>query len=94
MNGQQLKEHGQNVVLSHAAEWKDAAIKVIGDIAQDLRRFTAEDLCRNIPAPPHRNAIGAAFSHAAKLGIIRRVGYRAAQHKEAHGRIIAVWARG
>ena len=43
--------------------------------------------------PNRNNAVGAAFSGAARRGIITRIGYRPSTRVLAHGRVVAVWVR-
>lgn len=56
--------------------------------------FTAEDLrasVRLVPGPA--NAWGAAFHHAARLGLVWNDGFRRCTRPESHARIVAVWRR-
>ncbi len=96
MTGTQLKEQGQRQALNHAnaviPSWSDMAVRKIAELAGIARWITADDLRGTLPAPPHHNAIGAAFSRAAKMGLIQKIGYDKARHKSAHGRVVMVWA--
>lgn len=98
MDGLTLKEDGQQQALDHADAvidgWTAIALDMIRTTVNLLGTVTAHNVRHALPAPPHYNAIGAVFSLAARQGIIKRVGYCQAIHKEAHGRIVAIWGRG
>ena len=57
------------------------------------RTFTVEDITAEIGYPSTgRNGVGALMSAAASSGRIKKIGYKTATRKEAHGRIIHLWA--
>lgn len=91
MTGQDLKHEGAARVLDNAGEWKDKAEEVIRYYAWSTLSSTSEDVRTILTDPPHPNAWGAAFVSASKKGIIRRVGFKVASRKSAHGRTIAIW---
>lgn len=96
MTGNELKDRGQQSALDHAdrviPSWSDVAVATITQMAKLTGWITADDIRGVLPDPPHHNAIGAAFSKAAKMGLIKKVGYDKAKHKSAHGRVVMVWA--
>lgn len=91
-----LKESGQKRVLANAdaamPSWSTIAVNTIALLAKMRGSITSDDLRGALPAAPHHNAIGAAFSAASRQGLIMRVGFRQALHKSAHGRVVSVWA--
>lgn len=91
--GERLKKEGQEKVAENNEQWMDRAIEGIRALAIEQDSFTIEDLRNsNMCRPPnHANAWGAAFSSAAKQGLIRRVGYTRNSLPSAHARVVAVW---
>lgn len=96
MTGEQLKEQGVQRVLENNEEWADLAMSYLKSVAA-WGDFTSDDLhvtcTANGIAPPHRNAWGALFRKASKLGLIKRVGYRKSQRPASHSRVVAVWRK-
>jgi hypothetical protein len=94
-DGITLKEAGQAKALDHAdavtPNWSSLALEAIRYAVKIHGHITSDNIRKILPAPPHHNAIGAAFSSAAKLKIIKRIGYQASLHPAAHGRAVAVW---
>lgn len=87
------RDHGQEVATwSTDIAWKEAADRVIRELAAAGEPFTAEEL-RAIVGPPFGspNALGPRFMAAARAGIIARVGSRQSTRPEAAGRWLAVW---
>lgn len=71
--------------------WMDRARGVIRQLASTGDEFTAEDLKRHVPNPPHLNCIGTAFKLASEAGIIERCGWSVSTGKAAHGRHVMRW---
>lgn len=97
MKGENLKAEGVAVVAEHNEAWMDAVLAVIRrKAALPSFEFTVENIRRScvtagINAPKHPNAWGAAFSVAAKQGLIVRTGYTKNALPSAHARVVAVW---
>lgn len=97
-DGVQLKELGQQQVLTNAGEqWKDAALDCILNLANSGNEFTSDDI-RGImdkTNPPHNGkAYGAILSSASKKKIIKKTGrYVLTKIPTSHARMIAVWER-
>lgn len=91
--GENRKAEGQRQVEEHNEEWMHRAIEGIRALALTHDSFTTEDLRNsNMCRPPnHPNAWGAAFSAAAKRGLIVRAGYAKNRRASAHARIVTVW---
>ena len=94
----QRKEEGQAKVLQHAGEeWMIWAIEEMLCQFASGETFTVDDLHARAQAqaaePRHSNAWGAAFSAAAKHGLIERVGYAKSARPASHARVVAVWRR-
>lgn len=77
------------------ADWLADARDAIEALAVAHRRadtaFTADDLRRIVGQPDHANWVGAAFSAAHKLGIIRPVGYTTSRTRSRHHGVIRTW---
>lgn len=94
--GERLKSEGQNVVSEHNEQWMDRAMNVLRAFSVSPGTFTAQDMREwysqhGLPFPKSANAWGAAFSAAAKQGLIRRVGYAKNRLASAHARTVSVW---
>lgn len=94
--GEARKAEGQELVAANNADWLDTVDYAILCHANSGRTFTVEDVrirCRGValPEPKHPNAWGAAFSRAAKQGLIERVGYQKNRLASAHSRIVSTW---
>ena len=85
--GVETATHGTDIV------WRRVTDEVIAGLAASGCTFDAEDVRAVVGEPPagSQNAFGARFSHAARNGVIVRVGYRQASRPEAHARTLAVW---
>lgn len=91
--GENRKAEGVATVTEHNEAWMEEAIHAI-DVLAFTRAggtFTVEDLRRLCPEPKSPNAWGAAFSVAAKKGLIVACGYTANKLPSAHARIVRVW---
>lgn len=95
--GVRLKTQGQTLALEAVPDWTHRARIGLAVLAATGEEFTAEDLTRlvGLPRPDggtnRNNAVGAAFSAAARRREIRRVGYRTASIARSHARVLAVW---
>lgn len=91
---QRLKDEGIQQVTEHNATWVARAIAEISRLARIHSTVSADDLRLFIHRegpPKHPNAIGAAFSGAAKSGVIRRDGIVKSTVPSNHARWITVW---
>lgn len=93
--GLSLKAKGQARAISKADDWHELALEWLGDASGD---FSADDLVEAIGLPNavatnRNNAVGAAFTSARRLGLIRRVGWIQSRRAESHGRVVALWSR-
>lgn len=102
LTGQQLKEAGQQLVLSVDVAWKDHAMAELEKFCETMKEagkgeFVFEDFrlhCEGIVVgePHHPNAWGALATCAAKDGLIEWTG-KGVQAKgvKAHSRLVRVW---
>lgn len=95
--GERLKKEWQEHIAATNEEWLKNVLAVIENHARWADTFTIENVrqfcdLRGVPEPQSPNAWGAAFSAAAKQGIIRRVGYTKNKLASAHSRIVSVWS--
>jgi hypothetical protein len=93
--GLSLKAKGQARAIRGADDWHETALKWLSGAYGD---FCADDLIEDIGLPNavatnRNNAVGAAFTSARRLGLIRRVGWIQSRRAESHGRVIALWSR-
>lgn len=93
--GLSLKAKGQARAIRGADDWHEMALKWLSGAFGD---FSADDLIEDIGLPNavatnRNNAVGAAFTSARRLGLIRRVGWIQSRRAESHGRVIALWSR-
>lgn len=93
--GLSLKAKGQAKAIRGAQSWHEEALKWLSEAYGD---FSADDLIESIGLPHDiamnkNNAVGAAFTAARRIGLIRRVGWVQSRRPEGHGRVIALWAR-
>lgn len=93
--GLSLKAKGQARAIRGADDWHEMALKWLSGAYGD---FSADDLIEDIGLPNavatnRNNAVGAAFTSARRLGLIRRVGWIQSRRSESHGRVIALWSR-
>lgn len=91
-SGEQLKDRGQQLVLSvEDIQWRERALNTIMVLASGDAPFTSEDV-RAIAGDPERpNSFGAIMSYAARKGLIRKVGYRKAERPSLHASELALW---
>ena len=74
-------------------EWRNKVDRVILVYARLYPNdFTSDDVRAYVAAEPHNpNAWGARLAHAARQGIIVKVGYRQSTRTAGHARAVAVW---
>lgn len=72
-------------------DWRQAALEEIERLAADGRDFGADDVVAEVGQPDSPGAVGAAFSRAAKAGLIRVVGYTTSRRIGRHGSLVRVW---
>lgn len=92
-SGESLKDEGMAKVTEHNEAWMHAVMGIIKQLAKDSVSFTSEDVrfrCGGLE-PKSPNAWGAAFSTAARQGLIERCGYQKNTLPSAHARVVAVW---
>ena len=68
--------------------WKAEGLELIERLAKTGRHFTADDLYANgLSTAPHKNMVGALFSHARDLGVIVPTGHvrRSMRRSRKHG---------
>lgn len=93
-SGETLRNEGIARVSGATTMWQNHAAREIKAMAERLMTFTADDLRERMPTPPKPNAVGAAFSHAAKSGLIRRTGGLVkSKRPEAHSRLLPEWTK-
>lgn len=72
--------------------WRERVDDAIRLLAAGGGEFTADDVREMTGAPPsHPNAMGARFFHAAKVGVIRSVGFKKSERASLHAHHIRVW---
>ncbi|GAP53835.1 hypothetical protein AHiyo6_04000 [Arthrobacter sp. Hiyo6] len=74
-------------------DWPADALATIIGLANKKRRFSADDLSREMRRPPHPNMAGQAFSAAKALGVIEPVGYRTSTNKTRKNGVLRTWRR-
>lgn len=65
--------------------------ELIGTYARTGRPFSANDIRPHLPADVNQNVIGNRFTHAAKDGVIRRVGLTPSTKRTTHLKDVACW---
>ena len=98
--GELLRDDGIRRAVNHAErvepDWAERAYFCVIQIARKGRPFTCEDvkihaaICR-MPDPPDARAWGGILRHAAKQGLIRKVGWAASTSPVCHCRPMQVW---
>ena len=93
--GLSLKAKGQARAIRKADDWHEMALAWLSRASGDV---SADDLIEAIGLPNavatnRNNAVGAAFTSARRLGLIRRVGWIQSRRAESHGRVVALWSR-
>lgn len=97
--GTRRKEAGQSLAEAAAAEWTDRAVRAIRDIVREQGEVNADDLVARVGLPRdvatnRNNAVGAAFSVAAKEHIIRPTTRTVKSRRRTNNsRRIMVWER-
>lgn len=89
-----LKAQGQALAdASQPLAWKANVDYVIGLLAQAGIPFTADDVSAITGDSPtgSQGALGARFSHAARKGVIKRVGYVPSKRPSVHMHPVAQW---
>ncbi|OFE11416.1 hypothetical protein PHACT_12735 [Pseudohongiella acticola] len=99
-SGQSRRDAGMNAALDNAdfdsKGWSDKALGFVRSFpsaqfqTEDVRQYATN---HGLPVPPSARAWGAVITRAARLGIIRRVGYRPVSNANAHCTPAAVWER-
>lgn len=92
--GDARKAEGQDSVATNNEDWLNQVLSAISFLAASGKEFTVEDVrhfCNGLGHPTHPNAWGAAFSRAARQGLIVRTGYRKNGLPSAHARVVATW---
>lgn len=99
MNGQELKEQGQQLALEHAGgDWQTQALAhlerfVAGRVdAFAIEDFRAYAIANGLPVPATHKAWGAFPQLAARRGLIRSTdSYRKARSKRTHSHPVLLW---
>lgn len=97
ISGENLKAEGVATVAENNEAWMDGVLDVIRFWASSGMEFTVQNVraqyntLEHATTPKSPNAWGAAFSVAAKQGLIVRVGYQPNKIASAHSRIVATW---
>lgn len=89
-----LKQQGMAIATAaQPQDWKDRVDAVIETLALLGRPFTSDDVSAAAGDSPtgSQGAMGARFSHAARRGVIRRIGYVPSQRPSVHGHPVAQW---
>lgn len=91
--GADLKRQSLDRVASHAPEgWIDAAVVAIRSACVGRDQITSDDVWPLVTTPPEPRAMGAAFTEAARRGIIRKTDrVQNSRRPECHSRPVAVW---
>lgn len=89
-----LKAQGQAIAdASQPLAWKNSVDNVIAMLARTGQPFTADDVTAVTGDSPtgSQGACGARFSHAARRGVIRRIGYVPSRRRSVHAHPVAQW---
>ncbi len=90
--GERLKAEGMALVdAAEGAAWKARADLAISELAATGDEFTAIEVRARAGDPTRPNAFGPRFNHAARTGLIYKVGYRNSSRATLHAHPIAVW---
>lgn len=90
---------GMDRALKHAEDevpgWGEVALLYLKRYAREHRQFTALEVRQSakewgLVEPPTPKAFGSVFQKAARLGVIRKIGY--APHAERHASPTVLWA--
>lgn len=76
---QQALEHAQRVDES----WPEQAFRHLIDYAETHETFISHNVTEGLPAPTDDRAWGNIFVRAAKVGIIKRIGYGVSHRRHA-----------
>ena len=102
LSGKELKETGQQLVLSVDVAWKEHAMAELEKYCEAMKEagkdeFVFEDFRRHcqglmVGEPHHPNAWGSLATCAAKRGLIEWTGRGvSARNPSAHARLVRVW---
>jgi CTP:molybdopterin cytidylyltransferase MocA len=97
--GMAAKQRGMaDALLSDRSQpWQARASVALDRLVATGEWFTADDLVRLVGVPDadhgqnRSNAVGSFFSHAARRGVIVRVGFRPSVRVMGHARTVSVW---
>jgi len=90
----QLRDQGQAQVIEAADVqlWRALFIAEVERLARmSPSPFTSDDALDAVGLPPRPNAVGAAMTGLARLGVIRRIGYVTSSRPSRHAAVVAQW---
>jgi len=100
--GAMLAEQGAAAAAEHAdaesPNWQDDALEMVRvffaqfneGMVEDVRAFAES---RGFTQPPSKRAWGAVICKAARLGIVKKNGFRSVKNPKAHKTPATLWAR-
>lgn len=94
MSGERLRDEGMARADSvQPQQWRDDVDRHIAALAQTGQAFTADVVSALAGDSPtgSRGAMGARFHHAARRGLIERVGYVPSRRPSVHAHPVALW---
>lgn len=65
--------------------WREDAMVVVERLAKQGRRFTADDLRKELRPAPHQNMVGSIFTAAQRQGLIIKVANATSRIKSRNG---------
>lgn len=65
--------------------WREDAMDVVERLAKQGRRFTADDLRKELRPAPHQNMVGPVFTAAQRRGLISKVANANSRVKSRNG---------
>lgn len=65
--------------------WREDAMDVVERLAKQGRRFTADDLRKELRPAPHQNMVGPIFTAAQRRGLIIKVANATSRIKSRNG---------
>jgi len=99
-SGKDRRDIGMQAAVQNAdfdsKDWSEKALGFVRSFpgsqfqAEDVRQYATR---HGLPVPPSARAWGAVITRAARLHIIRRVGYRPVSNANAHCTPAAVWEK-
>lgn len=89
----QLKSEAIARVAENAPDgWIEDAVNAIRHVSLNQQTLTSDDIWPLVVTPPEPRAMGAAFTEAARRGVIRKTGQMVnSRRPECHSRPVAVW---